>query len=143
MRLHGREPGTIVAYSKFYFNKPDGGISAMYGTSSQLAATGSTNGSYNLFLGTFNWLKLINANDQVRAVSLVLTTANGSLWEKSYMLQPHAVLELPLHEGAIFGTSAERYGPLRVQGNGIAATLLRFRQSSAGGLDFAFPTEVN
>lgn len=133
----------IISQSMYYFYGSDYGIDAMYGSQSTTAQLAPIAGSYNLFLGMYDWLKLVNTSNSAVSSTIVTYPPNASPRTVSYSLPAHGAKDFGLHEAAVYGTSADSYGQVQVNGNGVTAQVLRIRPDAAtGGFDFVFPTIV-
>ncbi|MCB0360432.1 MAG: hypothetical protein KDD44_12375, partial [Bdellovibrionales bacterium] len=134
--------GALASASMFYFYAPAGAISAMYGSQPKQTIDSSQLGSYNLFLGMYNFLKLFNPSDA--AVNGTIAVHSGaSVREITFSLPARAAADFGLHETANYGTSPDSYGLVAVDGAPVVAEVLRLRPSPTSGFDFAFPTPVD
>ncbi len=142
VQLTAERAGALVAQSMNYFYGPAGNIEAMYGTPSESAAAGPKTGSYNLYLGMYNWLKLFNTTaSSVSGTVEVFGVAGGSR-QLPFTLRAHGALDLGLHDSTQFGTTQDSYGAVRVTGANIFSQVLRIRPDNVGGFDYAFPTRM-
>ena len=137
---------SVIAQSMVYMRDPaTGRIKAMYGSQAREALGRSFLGSYNLFLGMYDWLKLINPTASVLNATLVVNSASGAN-ETSVPIPARGSVDLGLHDGSVYGTSPDTYGVVEVQippSASLFSELLRLRMdSTTGQVDFAFPTEV-
>ena len=130
----------IIAHSLFYFYSSERDINSMYGLASLKLNSGA--GSYNLFLGMSNWLKISNLSNQSKTASIKLYLGSQLLTEQSFTISSLATIELPLHEQNRFNTIANSYGTVEISGDGLSSHVLRVR-SINNEIDFVFPTEVN
>lgn len=131
----------IIAQSMFYFRNTTGSIEAMYGSQSKTVSTGDKTGSYNLYLGMYNWLRLFNTSDSAQTITLSVAGADGSSHDKTINLDANSGIDLGLHETSNYGTQADTYGLCTVNGP-VLAELLRLRIKSAAEIDYAAPTVV-
>ena len=141
--LEPRDEGRFIAQSMFYFKGPSKRLEAVYVTPSRSGHAESQNGSWNLFLEMFNFVRIFNTSDEAQKVQL--TVQNGATQkEHSIILQPKSGHDLGLHEQSAFGTSTNTYGSFTVSGNNLLVDLLRYRPySPVGGIDFMFSTKVH
>ncbi|MCB0322282.1 MAG: right-handed parallel beta-helix repeat-containing protein [Bdellovibrionales bacterium] len=140
--LTSEPAGALIAQSMFYFFTAEGGIAAMYGTQDRaLPGSGTPAGSYNLFLGMFNYLKLVNPTTAAIGGNILVNTSAG-VREVSFTLPAHGAADFGLHEALVFGTEADSYGLVRISGGSVLAEVLRLRPSASGGFDYVFPTPV-
>ncbi len=134
---------SIVMQSMFYHRDTAGGILAMHGSSFSEPLVNPHYGSYNLFLGMQNWLRVFNSTGSTQAVTLV--TDNGTTTTTlNYSMPAYQTLNLPLHEYSTYGTATDSYGRIQLSttaGSGIFAELLRLRPY-ASQTDFTMPTLV-
>ena len=141
-RIASSQPGQLIAQSMFYFFDAAGGIQAMYGSQAQSALTGELTGSWNLFLGMYNWLRIFNTGPAETEILLTVWN-NGEAQEQTVQLGPRTGVDLGLHETANFGTALDSYGMVSVQGNNLSVELLRLKPAGvSGSIDFAAPTKV-
>ncbi|MCB0358887.1 MAG: hypothetical protein KDD44_04605 [Bdellovibrionales bacterium] len=133
-------PNGFIANSMFYFFEASGAIDAMYGTASGPAKSGLLLGSYNLYLGMYDWLRLFNAGTESDTVT-VLVLSSAGLHSEQYTLAPHTGLDLGLHE-PLWQTSPDTYGLIGVSGNSVVTELLRIKYNSTGSIDIATATAV-
>ena len=139
-RIRSEREGAIAAQSMFYFYGAAGSVQAMYGSQAASPANGQLAGSWNLFLGMNNWLRIFNTTAE--AVEVTLTVYNNGLSRTStFPLAGHSGTDLGLHETSTYGTSTDMYGMVDVEGSGLSAELLRIKPM-IGGVDFAMPTKV-
>ncbi|MCB0323093.1 MAG: S8 family serine peptidase [Bdellovibrionales bacterium] len=135
-------PNSIVTQSMFYFRDSNGRIEAMYGSQAREAAIGKLAGSFNLYLGMQNWLRVANPSSNPITIRIAVNNPTGTI-EQSVTLSGHASKTIAIH-GTEFQTLADTYGRvvLSSTGNaGLLAELLRLR--TVGTIvDFAAPTEV-
>ena len=141
LRLIPNRTQALIAHSLFYFYAPNGGIESMYGTRALPTAGSAFAGSYNLFLGMYNWLKISNSTASSVVVRIIVHSASG-IHEEDLTFAPHATVELPIHDFARFGTAIDSYGLVEVRGTGVISQLLRIKPDNEG-FDFVFPTEVD
>lgn len=133
--------GEIIAQSMFYFFAPSGSVSAMYGSQSGTSTNGPLTGSWNLFLGMNNWLRLFNTGENQDTLQLTISN-NGQQSVKTITLNAMTGTDLGLHQTTVYGTSLDNYGLVSVNGNSLTAELLRLRPASGGGIDFAAPVKM-
>ena len=141
LRVTPGRPGALLAHSLFYFFGGAGGIDSMYGARAMAPAGTAHTGSYNLFLGMYNWLKVANTNSAATSVRVLVHGVGDRVHEEQFLLAPHATIELPMHDFDRFGTSANSYGLVEVEASGITSQMLRIRPDM-DGFDFVFPTEI-
>lgn len=135
----------VVGQSMFYFRDAAGRITTMYGTPLRESFGDELIGSYNLFLGMYNWLKLTNLASTETTVSLTIVTPTLEQHETTWVLPPLGGVDLGLHELEAFGTAAGTYGLVRARGfvpGAVSSELLRVHPLPDGTFDFAVPTSV-
>ena len=134
---------TLSSASLYYFFDSSGQTSAVYAARDSLPSTTSLNGSYNLFLGMFNWLRVFNTEASAQQARLLVYSPSG-VHEQTLDLAPHSGADLGLHQFANYGTSPDTYGLVQIEGGGLMADLIRVRETSrfAAELDFIFPTAL-
>lgn len=131
----------IMAQSMFYFLDSSGSIDTAYGKQFVGAASGTFTGSWNLFLGMYNWLRIYNTTDSSQSVLLNVYN-NGETMTTSIPLAAKNGIDLGLHEINTYDTSLDSYGQLSVAGSGLITEVLRLRPNSLTGIDFAAPTKM-
>jgi plastocyanin len=138
------QANSMLAYSMFYFrDQTSGAMKAMYGTPLRESLAGAVSGSYNLFLGMSNWLKVTNPSSQSTDFRLSIFDLNGSSRNFDASLAPYSGVELGLHQTTVFGTTLDSYGRVEItpqSGGMLNSELLRLRPDANGGVDFAAPT---
>ena len=115
----------------------------MYGSSAREAVAGTVSGSFNLFLGAQNWLRLSNPSAEIVAVRVTLNGSSG-VSESSMELEAGATLNLPIHDQASYRQSPNTYGSVLLENDsasGIIAELIRLRPG-AERVEFAGATAV-
>ena len=128
----------------YYRDTSTGGVYLMAGISGRTPATQlPIVGSYNLFLGTQNLLRLSNITSSSVSATVTLGLREGeSAHEIS--LSAHSSIILNLHDFARYGTSKNSYGPVFINTDtplSLFAGILRQRWSEKG-LDLLIPTEL-
>ena len=137
---------SVVSQAMVYArNSTSGSVEAMYGTPAIRVSSGAVTGSYNLFLGMFNWLKVINPSSSTLNVDLTVSSLSSSGSSQTLQLPPFSSRDLFLNDPG-FGTIADSYGTvlLEPQGGGaVLSQVLRIKEDSgSGGLEYIMPTEV-
>jgi len=101
----------VVAESMFYYrDSGTGSITAMYGSQADTSLQSSKRGSYNLFLGMENYLKLTNTTDATESFDVTVMSPSSSGSSRTVQLGANTTVELPLHSGAVYGTVPDSYG---------------------------------
>ena len=139
----GSLPTSIIAESMFYFRSSDGRIEAMYGSQAREALNRAVFGSYNLFLGMENWLKVANGTSVEARVQLIVNSSSAAA-EEVFTLPGNASLLLPLHDTTRFHAVPDSYGTVELrteEGKVLFSELVRLRRSGSA-VDFAVPTSV-
>jgi hypothetical protein len=135
----------LAAQSMYYFrDSTDGGITTMYGSQARADAGGELTGGYNLFLGMYNYLKLVNTGPLAINVDVTLTSLFSAGSSHTYVLPARSSLDLGLHEGSVFGTQANSYGALSVeaQSGEIITEVLRLKPGGVAAFEFVAPTPL-
>jgi len=118
----------------------------MYGSQAREPVQAPLYGTYNLYLGMYDWLKVMNISDTTLSGSLYVYTAGSGTHEVSVSIAPRASVDLGLHEFDVYGTTANSYGVIEIAPSGsnkIFGELLRLKPGEiSGAVDFAAPTEV-
>ncbi|MCB0323433.1 MAG: CHRD domain-containing protein [Bdellovibrionales bacterium] len=143
VRASGSKSGSLVGQSMFYFRDvTSGSVTAMYGSPLREQHGSEVYGSYNLFLGMSNWLKINNTSDSTIVATVSVYPPTGSPNVRMVELAPRAGVDLGLHESQ-FGTAPDSFGLVQVETNGSALTeVLRLRMTTSGAVDFAAPTPM-
>lgn len=140
--ISSNRSNALHAQSMYYFYEPSGRIASMYGTAKLFTASSTQVGSYNLFLGMANWLKIINTSNSSQVASIAVESTGGTKI-KSYTIPKHASLDIALHDTATFNTAPNTYGSVTVNGSNLFPEILRIRPGSTSDFDFVFPTVVH
>lgn len=141
-RLVASKANALAAQSIYYFPANNSGsIAAMYGTTSAVPNAATISGSYNLFLGMNNWLKLLNTSNVTKQLAVTVKSAAGNT-TKNFTIPARGALDLPLHDNTLFGTVANSYGLVTVSGAPVLGQVLRL-QSTPTSLEFIFPTAMH
>jgi|GEM_PF-5621695 len=141
--VQASQANSLIAQSMFYFRGESGAIQAMHGSSFLEPLVNSQYGSFNLFLGMENWLRIFNGSSTSQELTLTTSLA-GTSTNLTYTLPANSGLNLPLHEFSTYGTAVDSYGRLQLftnTGSGIFAELLRVRPYQTQ-IDFSMPTAV-
>ena len=138
---------SIIAQSMVYIRNPSSGFMlGMYGSQARESSLGNVVGSYNLYLGMYNWLKIINPSSSGIRVGLTVNLPNGTPTLRELPIGAWSSLDLGLHDNATYGTTANSYGVVRVEVSGsehIFSELIRIKvDPTSQNIDFAMPTEV-
>lgn len=133
--------GQVVGQSMFYFYDSLGSVSAMYGSQFNEAKSGTLVGSWNLYLGMYNWLRVFNTGETSADVSVTVWN-DGVSSEKVVHLNGRSGIDLGLHETSTYGNETNSYGIVTATSDSIMSELLRIKPTSDGGIDFAMPTKM-
>lgn len=153
--LGTRSSGTLVvqplnnlaAYSavtSFYRNPESGGLLTANRTEAKKSYGMELGGSYNLYLGMTNWLRISNPLRTKVGFVLELETPSG-VQSFSRSILASGRMDLPLHDAALYGTAPNSYGAVRLRppaGASLVADLIRTRANPAGSPDFIFNTPL-
>ncbi len=135
---------SIISQSMVYVRKPiTGAIAAMYGSQAREALAGEFFGSYNLFLGMANWLKIFNP--AATPIQVVVTVDRpGGPTIKQYELSAQSSIDLGIHEQSTWSTVPNSYGVLSVESDDpIVTEILRVHSEPGTNLvDFLAPFEL-
>ena len=135
---------SIIAQSMFYHRDPiSGAVSAMYGKHAFESMGQTLVGSYNLYLGMENWLRLTNTTGSEIEVRLSVNRSDGSVYQ-SFNIPAYGSTNLAIHDNSSYGTVLESYGVVIAQSSvksSLVAELLRVRYQGPF-LDFATPTQL-
>ena len=135
---------SVIAQSMYYFRDTyTSQMTGMYGTTGRESLGSSLSGSYNLYLGMENYLRVINTSSSYSVVTVAVTSPSGTV-SRSYGFGANVSYDFSLHDFATFGAAANTYGYVTVTTDNpgsIISELLRYRPLGADE-DFIFPTEV-
>ena len=139
--IPGATNDIINVESMFYFRQNTGGIMATYGSQGTTVTNAAHTGSYNLFLGMYNWLRVFNTLATAVDGTLTVTDQLGQQRQQAISLGAHSGMDLGLHEYTTYGTAPDTYGRIVVNGP-FVAEVLRIKPTASGQIDFAMPTTV-
>ncbi len=136
-------PSSISAQSMYYFRKlATGQMASMYGIQSRRDESANLFGSYNLFLGMDNWLRVTNPTSETVTINF-LTGTNSDV--HSADIPANGTIEIPLHQTEAYQTAVDSYGIVALvnsSAGNILSELIRVKTLPDGDVDFAAPTEV-
>ncbi|MDD2941884.1 MAG: serine protease [bacterium] len=135
-----------LANSMHYFrNSTSGSILSMYGAEGRTASSGTTLGSYNLFLNMYSFLKLGNTSSQATTYRLRVTSPLVAGTTTEYISVPaYGSVDVNISEGRFSQAQANTYGVVEILpytgGADYSADMLRLRFDNNGLLQFAAPS---
>ncbi len=145
VKLAPQTANSIIAQTMFYFRDTGtGSINSVYTAIAKEVFGPTITGSYNLFIGMANWLRLINTTDNSLTTTVSLATGNNQLSSQSITIPSNGRVELSLHDTDTYNTTIDTYGTITISGHtsgSLFAELLRSRSDSTGEFDFAFTTD--
>jgi hypothetical protein len=125
-----------------YYKDGTGAISAAEYSPGVESLGSKHNGSFNVFLGMHNWLRLLNASDQRITVTLNTTAADNTPVAQIHEVAPHGRRDIPIHQ--LIGSNA--YGPVTLTTDNageLSAQMLRTTISAGGtSIETSCPTTV-
>ncbi|MFN8390821.1 MAG: hypothetical protein U0136_11065 [Bdellovibrionota bacterium] len=131
-------PNSFVAESDFYFyDRANGELTAAYSSLFRRPTNADNIGSYNTFLGQYNYLKAFNVNDVGGATTVnnvTISQSSGSaIGSADIALAPEQGLELALHD-LPFAPASGSYGPISLTDPtlSVIADVLRLQYSVDG-----------
>lgn len=132
----------LVAESMFYFQNALGGMSTMFGSQARAASNGNITGSYNLYLGMANHLRLTNTTDASNDLTVTIQSLFSSGGSTPLTLGARESVVLSLEDTATYGTAVDTYGSVVVgsTGGGVIAEVLRRKGDALGEEQFIAPT---
>ena len=142
VRISGVNIGGLTSRTMSYYRQPDtGSISAMSAIQGQTASAAILSSTYNLFLGMENTLRLSNVSAGTVNAKITLQNLSG-LIEVELSIPARSTRVLDLHDSALFSTSPDTYGPVRVQSDQPASLIGNILRTHWFGneLDFVMPT---
>lgn len=139
----GVSGASLGVNSVFYFpGNNSSGVAAMYATGN-ISGCGDVSGTFNLYLGMYNWLKLINPTSGVETANLDVYPFGGGVTSRSVRVPANGALDLGLHEGDTYGTSPNTYGVIKLRNSSLCASIVRIKPDGRGDFDFIFPTTLH
>ena len=146
-RITPRTSVGLVAQSMFYFrNDTTGSITSMYGSQAASPVTTAANGTYNLFLGMENYLKLTNPTNSAIQVDVDVTSNFSAGSSRTVTLPANSSQQLSLHDTGEFGTAVDTYGVVTVtpvSAAKVSHEILRLKREVNGQIQFAAPTALD
>ncbi len=146
-RITSQSSQPVVAESMFYFRDTvSGSVTSMYGSQAAVAPQGTVRGSFNLFLGMENYLKLTNPSDSSVSVDVTVLSAFSSGSSRTIVLPANASTELGLQDYTTYGTIPNSYGVVVVTpsnaSNRLVHEVLRMKRTGSA-IQFTAPTGLN
>jgi hypothetical protein len=142
LKIESADKLPYIAQSVFYFfNDSFSELTSAYTSKAKVLSIGEKLGSWNLFLGMFNWLKIYNSTERVQRIRIVVNRG-GIDSERTFFIFPFWGTDFGLHESAFWGTASEEYGTFRViadEPDAIYSEILRGRFSAPGVVDYLMP----
>ena len=86
-------------------------------------------------------VRLFNYDEGVSTISVSIVDATGEIIEKQFTIQPMHGIEIPLHEFSEYGTLADTYGEIVING-AVVGEMIRIGKDSEGDIDFIITTPV-
>lgn len=136
---------SVIGQSMFYFRDASGSINAMYGSHLSESYGSKIFGSYNLYLGMFNWLRIYNTSSSASTVTLTIHPPGQDPSVSQFLLGARSGTDLGLHDVAQFNTAPDTFGVVELESSqpfSISGELLRLRTTPNGLIDFAAPTRM-
>lgn len=134
-----------IVQSMFYYRTDTGSISAMYGLQGREALSTDLHGSYNLFLNMENPWLVHNTTGEPTEVNVSVGRLDGTSAASVEHLSPYSTKELPLHDGELYGTTADSYGVVSAETTSrgvIFSEVLRLRKTKENDVEFIVPIPV-
>jgi len=143
-RIVPSRPNSVIAQTMSYFrSETTGSMQGMFGSNARETLDSTLTGSYNLFLGMQNFLRVSNTSDSQIEVTIEVVTDRGTR-VTTYVFPPRFSWDFSLHDATDFGTSPDTYGFVRVSASqsGVVLSELIRRKLDGQGTDFVFPTSI-
>ena len=145
-RVIPEEAESIIGQSMFYFRDlSTGSVEAMFGSMLREAYGLNNFGSYNLFLGMENRLKITNVSNSTQNFGLTVKNRFGADYGQTHSFQPNESREFLLHDFSTYLTSPNTYGVLELESDSrgeLIGEILRLRPETTTSIDFLSPTSV-
>ena len=136
---------SLIAQSMFYArNIVSGSIDAMYGTQARESLEKRINGSYNLFLGMKNILRLANTSNRTVEATVEVSSSEG-VAVKQIKIPAHGFSEIQVSKQGFASAYDATYGLVSVSSTtqkALISDILRVRSLGLGELDFIAPSEM-
>jgi hypothetical protein len=143
LRVSSDVENALSIQSMFYFRDSSGHVEAMYGTQGGETIGGTRWGSWNLFLGMSNWLRLFNVSPSDDTVQLTVYNGNQTVYDDTLSIGALSGFDRGLHEVDVYGTNLNNYGLVKVTAPTVMTQLLRLKPvSGTAQVDFTAPTPV-
>lgn len=135
---------SIISQSMVYTFNSLGGISNVYTTQGRENISSNIKGSYNLFLGMFNWVKLINPENSNANVTLTIKNDAGTtLSSFNINIPANSSLDVGPHDYATFNTNPDTVGQVQINSTKKLLTeILRIKATPSNTLDYIFTTQA-
>jgi hypothetical protein len=100
-------------------------------------------GSFNLYLGMANWLRLANVSGEAQSLVISMHTAWGSI-SRHVELSGYGRVDLPLHDDREYSLGPDTYGVISIAGAGPGSCIAQLIRQGFDGpnLDFSVATSV-
>ena len=131
----------LAATGVSYYHNDDGSIKATSSAGSVLPVIEKPITSYNLYLDSENWLRLFNFDNDASSISISIIDVTGDIIEKQFTIQPMHGIEIPLHEFSEYGTLADTYGEIIINGV-VIGEMVRVGKDPEGDIDFIITTPI-
>ena len=143
LKVESPEGSLILAGIGSYHFSSDGSLlSAYYSSKAEVSPT--LTGSYNTFLGAFNWLRLLNTSASATVATVTLARGTPGEQTQSLSIPARGRLDFELANSGLFTIASETYGPVSVSATApVAAEVLRVKPTSTMALDFVNNVPLN
>lgn len=138
---------SVIAQSMYYFRDwEEGKMLSMYGVQAREALGSKLVGTYNLFLGMTNVLRIMNPTSRTVTLDLTINHYNPPT-RFIGEVPPHGLVDYWLHQTDYYGTAVDSYGVVSIETaepGQLLAQMLRTRIiPGEDEVDFASPTDVH
>ncbi|HQH27359.1 MAG TPA: hypothetical protein PLP17_08190 [Oligoflexia bacterium] len=141
--IRTRAASPVIAQSMFYYRNEKGSISTMFGLQAREALGELSSGSYNLFLGMENRLRIANTSDAAVDVAVQVSGAQNSAG-LGLTIPARGCAIIPIAQDHFAAATQESYGLVTVESsapNALISELLRVRKIGAR-VDFISATAL-
>ena len=150
--LSATEQNALIASDLYYYRDETGRVQAVVSLDGEAARLSPAYGTYNLFLGMTNYLKVVNLDSTSRSLRVIThgkvdsssgTKATDGTVEHQLPLQPRAISELLLSDSAQLKPNT--LGMLSLSDEvpaGSTAFVFRFKPGAGGDIDFVVASKV-
>lgn len=143
VEIDSSEPDGIIAQAMVYYRNPFGKLLAMYGSQASSRAYETGTGSYNLYLGMTNALRVLNPGTTGYLLEVQTSSFSGPGATNYFQIPGKGALVLNLNDTQTFGTLVNTYGAVTASapvGAELVLEITRSHYNVSGDRDFVVRT---